>query len=77
LNTAEKVQQDGKHVTAEDVSAARDQGASDLDIRDAVLIAAVFCMCKRHVDELGPGRLKTPRSIVLRLRKLLNTNTPE
>ena len=53
LNLAGKVQLGGKHVTAEDVSAARDQGASDLDIRDAVLIAAVFCMCNRYVDGLG------------------------
>jgi uncharacterized peroxidase-related enzyme len=53
LNIAGKVQQGGKHVTEEDVTAARQQGATDLEIHDTVLIAAVFCMCNRYVDGLG------------------------
>ena len=32
---------------------AREQGASDLEIHDTVLIAAVFCMCNRYVDGLA------------------------
>jgi uncharacterized peroxidase-related enzyme len=53
LNIAGKVQQGGKHVTEEDVAAARAQGATDREIHDTVLIAAVFCMANRYVDGLG------------------------
>jgi uncharacterized peroxidase-related enzyme len=53
LNIAGKVQLGGKHVTEEDIAAARDLGATDLEIHDTVLIAAVFCMCNRYVDGLG------------------------
>jgi uncharacterized peroxidase-related enzyme len=53
LHVAGKVQLGGKHVTKEDIAAARDQGATDLEIHDTVLIAAVFCMANRYVDGLG------------------------
>ena len=52
LNIAGKVQLGGKHVTEDDVEAAREQGATDLEIHDTVLIAAVFCMANRYVDGL-------------------------
>jgi uncharacterized peroxidase-related enzyme len=53
LAIAGKVQQGGKYVTAQDVEHARAEGASDLEIHDTVLIAAVFCMCNRYVDGLA------------------------
>src|ERR1035437_9786166 len=53
LTIAGKVQQDGKLVTAAVVDAARQQGATDLEIHDTVLIAAAFCMYNRYVDGLG------------------------
>ncbi len=53
LTIAGKVQQSGKSVTAEDVALARDQGATDLEIHDTVLIAASFCMMNRYVDGLA------------------------
>ena len=53
LVIAGKVQKGGKHVTAEDVEAARSQGATDLEIHDTVLIAAAFCMYNRYVDGLA------------------------
>jgi uncharacterized peroxidase-related enzyme len=53
LAIAGKVQQSGKDVTAQDVERARAEGASDLEIHDTVLIAAVFCMCNRYVDGLA------------------------
>ena len=53
LNIAGKVQLGGKHVTAEDIASARVLGATDLEIHDTVLIAAVFCMCNRYVDGLA------------------------
>ena len=53
LTIAGKVQRDGKLVTGEDVERARREGASDVEIHDAVLIAAAFCMYNRYVDGLG------------------------
>jgi uncharacterized peroxidase-related enzyme len=53
LNIAGKVQKGGKHVTTEDVDRARQQGASDKEIHDTVLIAAAFCMFNRYVDGLA------------------------
>jgi len=53
LNIAGKVQQSGKSVTHEDVQRARNQGATDLEIHDTVLIAASFCMMNRYVDGLA------------------------
>jgi uncharacterized peroxidase-related enzyme len=60
LNIAGKVQLGGKYVTAEDVSAARTEGATDLEIHDTVLIAAVFCMCNRYVDGLDTWAPQDP-----------------
>ena len=53
LAIAGKVQQGGKKVTEQDVAAAREQGATDLEIHDTVLIAAAFCMYNRYVDGLA------------------------
>jgi uncharacterized peroxidase-related enzyme len=53
LVIAGKVQQDGKLVNTADVEAARKEGATDLEIHDAVLIAAAFCMYNRYVDGLA------------------------
>ena len=53
LRIADKVRVSGRNVTTEDIHAAREKGASDLDIHDTVLIAAAFCMFNRYVDGLG------------------------
>ncbi len=53
LAIAGKVQQDGKLVTAADVAAARNEGATDVEIHDTILIAAAFCMYNRYVDGLA------------------------
>jgi hypothetical protein len=42
----------GKDVSSEAVSAKR-EGASDMDLHDTVLIAAMFCMFNRYVDRLS------------------------
>ncbi|MBB5059411.1 putative peroxidase-related enzyme [Granulicella aggregans] len=60
LNIAGKVQQDGKNVTAEDVQAARNEGATDIEIHDTVLIAAAFCMYNRYVDGLATFQPQDP-----------------
>jgi uncharacterized peroxidase-related enzyme len=53
LAIAASVQKGGKYVTEAQVLHARDAGASDREIHDAVLIAAAFCMFNRYVDGLG------------------------
>ena len=53
LAIAAKVQKSGKSVQPEDVERARQQGATDKDIHDTVLIAAAFCLFNRYVDGLG------------------------
>ena len=53
LNIAGKVAVSGKLVTADDVARARREGATDLEIHDTVLIAALFCLCNRYVDGLA------------------------
>lgn len=53
LDIAAKVQQNGKAVTADDIEKAKEQGATDRDIHDTVLIAAAFCMFNRYVDGLA------------------------
>ena len=53
LRIAGTVRDDGRKVTADLISAARAEGATDLEIHDTVLIAAAFCMYNRYVDGLG------------------------
>ena len=50
----------GKLVTAEDVARARQEGATDLEIHDTVLIAALFCLCNRYVDGLATEMPDSP-----------------
>ena len=57
---AGKVQQAGKQVKAEDVARARQEGATDQEIHDTVLIAAVFCMANRYVDGLATWQPDDP-----------------
>ena len=53
LVVAAHVQGDAKSVTPEHIEAARQHGATDLEIHDTVLIAAAFCMYNRYVDGLA------------------------
>ncbi len=53
ITIAGQVQAGGKNVTAESVDDARNNGATDIEIHDTVLIAAAFCMFNRYVDGLG------------------------
>jgi uncharacterized peroxidase-related enzyme len=60
LVIAGKTAEGGRHVTPDDIAYARQQGATDLEIHDAVLIAAVFCMCNRYVDGLATWAPRDP-----------------
>jgi uncharacterized peroxidase-related enzyme len=70
LAVAAKVQQGGKHVTAGDIAKAKENGASDNDIHDTVLIAAAFCMFNRYVDGLATTTPTDMSSYPLRARQV-------
>jgi uncharacterized peroxidase-related enzyme len=53
LAIAAAVRHSGLNVTAELVAQARAADATDLEIHDTVLIAAVFCMFNRYLDGLA------------------------
>jgi uncharacterized peroxidase-related enzyme len=53
LTIAALVRESGKSVTAEAIAKAKTEGATDLEIHDTVLIAALFCLYNRYVDGLG------------------------
>lgn len=53
LNIASLVQESGKSVTAAAVQKAKVEGATDIEIHDTVLIAALFCLYNRYVDGLA------------------------
>jgi uncharacterized peroxidase-related enzyme len=53
LVIAKLVQQSGKNVTPESIQRAKNAGATDIEIHDTVLIAALFCLYNRYVDGMG------------------------
>jgi uncharacterized peroxidase-related enzyme len=53
LIIAGQVQAGGRNVTAESIDKAKTEGATDLEIHDTVLIAALFCLYNRYVDGLS------------------------
>ena len=60
LAIAAQVQQGGLKVTAADIERVRAEGASDIEIHDAVLIASAFCMFNRYVDGLATATPADP-----------------
>jgi uncharacterized peroxidase-related enzyme len=53
LTIAALVQESGKSVSTEAIQKAKDEGATDIEIHDTVLIAALFCLYNRYVDGLA------------------------
>jgi uncharacterized peroxidase-related enzyme len=53
LIIASQVQESGKSVTTGSIQKAKDDGATDIEIHDTVLIAALFCLYNRYVDGLA------------------------
>jgi uncharacterized peroxidase-related enzyme len=53
LEIARRVQADARTVSTELVEKARQQGATDMEIHDTVLIAALFCLYNKYVDGLA------------------------
>jgi uncharacterized peroxidase-related enzyme len=60
LRIAAATREGGRLVTGELVSAARAAGATDLEIHDAVLIAAMLSMFTRYVDGLATSAPEDP-----------------
>lgn len=73
LVIAKQVQKSGKAVTAESVQRARNAGATDIEIHDTVLIAALFCLYNRYVDGLAT-RLPDTNEYYQTLAERLVTN---
>ena len=53
LTIAAQVQESGKAVTETAIRYAKETGATDIEIHDTVLIAALFCLYNRYVDGLA------------------------
>jgi uncharacterized peroxidase-related enzyme len=68
LDIARLVQQGGRRVTGAAVARARQHGATDLEIHDTVLIAALFCLFNRYVDGLDAWTPADPASYRERAR---------
>jgi uncharacterized peroxidase-related enzyme len=69
LALAGRVQQGGRAVREEDVARARQEGATDLEIHDTVLIAAAFCLFNRYVDGLAAWTPLDPGAYRARARQ--------
>ncbi len=53
LQIAQLTQRGGQFVTEKAVARAKNAGATDLEIHDTVLIAALFCLYNKYVDGLA------------------------
>ncbi|HEY5368733.1 MAG TPA: peroxidase-related enzyme [Hanamia sp.] len=53
LTIASLTRESGKLVTTEVIDKAKAAGATDIEIHDTILIAALFCLYNRYVDGLG------------------------
>ncbi|WPU92246.1 peroxidase-related enzyme [Mucilaginibacter sabulilitoris] len=53
LTIAKLTGQSGKNVTTTEINRAKAAGATDVEIHDTVLIAALFCLYNRYVDGLA------------------------
>jgi uncharacterized peroxidase-related enzyme len=71
LRIAARVQESGKAVTPADIINAKEQGASDRDIHDTVLIAAAFCLFNRYVDGLATTTPTDMSSYPIRAKQIV------
>lgn len=72
LTIASQVQVNGRNVTEQAIQKAKDEGATDIEIHDTVLIAALFCLYNRYVDGLATVTPANPEFYVglgLRLKE--------
>jgi uncharacterized peroxidase-related enzyme len=72
LVIAAQVQESGKSVTALSIANAKAAGATDLEIHDTVLIAALFCLYNRYVDGLATAMPEQPEYFDTLAERLVN-----
>ena len=80
LTIASMVRESGKAVTKEAIDKARAEGATDIEIHDTVLIAALFCLYNRYVDGLATVTPTNPEfyhGLVERLRNHAYNRLPQ
>jgi uncharacterized peroxidase-related enzyme len=73
LEIARRVQADARTVSADLVAKACEQGATDLEIHDTVLIASLFCLYNKYVDGLATVTPTEP-AFYNRLANILKNN---
>src|ERR1700733_10276179 len=71
LAIAAAVARNGQAVTGEHVAQARAADATDVEIHDTVLIAAMFCMFNRYVDGLATAAPDDPAAYVAGAQRLV------
>lgn len=72
LIIASQVQQSGKAVKQQAIDNAKAAGATELELHDTVMIAALFCFYNRYVDGLAtmaPGDPEYYKSMAIRLKE--------
>ena len=72
LTIASLTRQSGKSVTADVVNKAKAAGATDVEIHDTVLIAALFCLYNRYVDGLATALPEDPAYYNILAGRLVN-----
>ena len=80
LSIASMVRESGKSVTPEAIQKAKNEGATDVEIHDTVLIAALFCFYNRYVDGLGtalPDDVNYYQSLAERLTTIGYNRLPQ
>jgi len=80
LVIASMVRESGKSVTSEAIQKAKEEGATDIEIHDTVLIAALFCLYNRYVDGLAtalPGDSSYYDSLAQRLTTIGYNRLPQ
>ena len=73
LEIARRTQADARTVSTELVNNAKQAGATDLEIHDTVLIAALFCLYNKYVDGLASVTPTEP-AFYTRLANILKTS---
>lgn len=80
LMIASQVQVSGRQVTAAAIANAKSAGATDIEIHDTVLIAALFCLYNRYVDGLAtvtPGQPDFYKTLAERITRHGYTRLPQ
>ena len=72
LEIARMVQKSGRNVTSALIERAKSLGATDMEIHDTVLIAALFCLYNKYVDGLDSVTPSDPAYYITLADKIVN-----